>query len=554
MLQQITIHNYALISHLEISFPEGFSVITGETGSGKSIILGALSLILGQRVDSKYIKQGENKCVIEGIFNISSYHLESLFKEHDLEYDPEQCILRREIWDSGKSRAFINDSPVNLNELKELGAILIDIHSQHQNLLLKDNKFQLNVLDTLGENKNIKQQYIQSFTTYISLKKDLEELKNKAIAFRKEEDYLRHQYIQLEEAGLKPNEQEEIESELQLLSHVEEIKTGLYKLEQGFSNDTTGVIYTLKELLSVAESLQKIYPNANEFAERIETAYIDLKELNYSIASAQDKLEFDPDRYRELSERLDLIYSLQQKHQLNTNIELIALRDELKNKLDEIDNYDEDIVRIEKEVQSAYSSTLKKAEDLSGKRKKAALLLKEKLTSFVQKLGMPNINFEVELKPKQTPDPTGIDQVEYLFSSSKNGFLKPISQIASGGEISRLMLGIKTLIAGTGTLPTIILDEIDTGVSGEIASKMGEIMHEMGKTMQVITISHLPQIAAQGKAQYKVYKEDSEQSTETYIRLLNEEERITEIAQMLSGSTLTEAAINNAKELLKQKK
>lgn len=554
MLKTLSIRNYALIAHLEIDFPNGFSVITGETGSGKSIILGALSLILGQRADSKYIKQGQSKCIIEGVFNISPYHIESFFSERDLDYDTNQCILRREIGDSGKSRAFINDSPVSLNDLKELGSFLIDIHSQHQNLLLKDNRFQLNVLDIIAGNKDFRDLYNKEYTRYTSVKKQLRELKDKAVDYSKEEDYLRYQFNQLDEASLKEEEQEHTEKEVQVLSHTEEIKSSLYKLAEGLSNDNTGIIHRLKDLLSIAQSLDKIYPEAKEYAERIETAYIDLKELCYDISSRQDKLEYNPERLQELSERLDLIYSLQQKHQLQSVEELISLKEDLKQRLSKIDNCDEEIAQLEKEAQEAFVSMMDAAAKLSESRISSAILLKEKLIRYVQDLGMPNINFEAALHRKENPDPTGIDQVEYLFSSAKNGILKPIAEIASGGEISRLMLSIKALISGTAALPTIILDEIDTGVSGEMASKMGSIMHEMSQTMQVIAISHLPQIAAQGDAQYKVYKDDTGKHTETHICRLSGEERVVEIAQMLSGSEISLAAIENAKELLKQKK
>jgi DNA repair protein RecN (Recombination protein N) len=553
MLQSLTIKNYALISNLEISFPAGFSVVTGETGAGKSIILGALSLILGQRADAKAIRQGADKCLIDGIFDISSYQLDSFFKEKDLEYDPKFCILRREIWSSGKSRAFINDSPVGLNDLRELGAFLIDIHSQHQNLLLADNHFQMQVLDVLAQNRNLKNEYLTTYKNYVSISRQLSELKEKIKLQQAEEDYIRFQFNQLELAKLQAGEQTALEEEQETLSHVEEIKSGFYRLGQLLSGDGNGIVANLKEALNTIQSLQKIYSASDEISERLRSAYLDLNDLAPEIESRQERLEYRPERLQEVANRLDLIYSLQQKHHLNSIEELIDLRDRLDNQIREIDHSGEIVDNLEKELVEIYPQLLQTAGSLSKSRKKAAGILEKQLVEKISILGMPHIRFSVAMSAKSQPDFTGLDEITYLFSANKNGELKSVSQTASGGEISRLMLTIKALISGAMALPSIIFDEIDTGVSGEIADKMGDIMHNMGTKMQVIAITHLPQIAAKGESQFLVYKDENKASAETCIRLLTGDERIREIAQMLSGAKLTEAAIENAKELLKNK-
>jgi DNA repair protein RecN (Recombination protein N) len=551
MLKSLTIQNYALISRLEIEFSKGFSVITGETGAGKSIIIGALSLILGQRADAKSIKQGEDKCSIEGLFDISSYKLETFFRERDLDYDATHCILRREIWSSGKSRAFINDTPTSLNDLKDLGVFLIDIHSQHQNLLLGDNRFQLQVLDVLAGNKELLNVYKNEYRNFLSLRKQLQDLKEKAGTQASEQDYLRFLFQQLNEAQLKDNEQSQLEDELKTLSHIEEIKNGLYTIESLLSDDNKGVVPSLKESLNTANSLKKKYLFADQMAERLETVYWELKDLLSDVGSRQEKLELDPERLQCVNERLDLLYSLQHKHKADSVEELIALRNRLNAQLQEIENYDEEIDRMQKQLDKAQNLILRLSGDLSDTRKKAAVLLEEQLIKNVNLLGMPYMRFSCRMSKKEFPDFDGMDEVNFLFSANKHGDLKMVAQTASGGEISRLMLGIKALIAGATALPTIIFDEIDTGVSGEIADKMGNIMSRIGEVMQVVAITHLPQIAAKGDSQFFVYKEEKNNFMETNIRLLSKEERVKEIAQMLSGSKLTQAAIENAKELLK---
>lgn len=553
MLKSLTIQNYALISHLNIDFNKGFSVITGETGAGKSIIIGALSLILGQRADIKSIKQGTDKCFIEGIFDISSYKMDEFFDEKELEYDANNCILRREIYSSGKSRAFINDSPVTLNDLKELASRLIDIHSQHQNLLLGDTEFQLQVIDILARNKKLKEEYRQVYSEYLFLSHQLSELKEKAQKHSVEQDYLQFQFHQLNEAHLQPEEQSKLEEDAEVLSHIEEIKTGLYSIGQYFSDEEKGIIFSLKSCMNIAQSLEKIFPSSSEIAERLQSTYIDLKDLSFEINKKYDNLELDPERLQWINDRLNLIYSLQQKHNLSSVEELITLREDLNQQLNAIENYEEEIKNSEKKLLLQRKEIFSKAQELSETRKKAIIPFEKELINTVRVLGMPALKFTCELKEKEFPDSNGLDKINFLFSANQSEELKPISQTASGGEISRLMLGIKALIAGATTLPTIIFDEIDTGVSGEIADKMGVIMQQMGKVMQVISITHLPQIAAKGDSHLFVYKEDKENNTETGIRLLSEETRVKEIACMLSGSKLTDAAIENAKELLKQK-
>jgi DNA repair protein RecN (Recombination protein N) len=551
MLQKLTIKNYALISNLEIDFPSGFSVITGETGAGKSIILGALGLILGQRADSKSIRQGEEKCLIEGVFDISNYNIEAFFRENDLEYDAKNCILRREIWTSGKSRAFINDSPANLNNLKDLGYFLIDIHSQHQNLMLSDGHFQLQILDLLAGNAVLRKEYSSSYQKLVNITKQVAELKADIARKQKEEDYIRFQFGQLSDAELQEGEQTALEEESETLSHIEEIKSGLFKIGSLIANDETGVLSALKDALNTAQTLKKIYAHSEDIFDRIQTAYLDLKDLSPDIENRQESLEFSPDRMRKVTERLDLLYSLEKKHNADSVETLIELRNTLSDQLSDISHSGESLDKLETELKKIDSETEKLADALSLTRKKASSILEKRLIEQVSPLGIPNMQFLVDISRKNHFDATGKDNVSFLFSANKNIEPHSVSQIASGGEISRLMLGLKYLVAGATSLPSIIFDEIDTGVSGEIADKMGNILHEMGAKMQVIAISHLPQIAAKGETQYLVYKDENKESAETRIRRLTTEERIIEIAKILSGEKLTEAAIENAKTLLK---
>ena len=552
MLKSLFIQNFVLIDSLDIQFEKGFSVITGETGAGKSIILGALSLVLGQRADGKSIKKDADKCVIEAVFDIRQYSLEPFFLSNDLEYDAESCILRRELYASGKSRAFVNDSPVSLAIMKELGTKLIDIHSQHQNLLLGDNRFQLRVVDVMAENEILLILYRKEYSRYQALKKELKELKEKAAQTKQEEDYIRFQLDQLEEAHLSAGEQEELEQEQETLSHAEEIKGTLYKVSQLLDGEEMGGVQLIKEAYSAADSLERYFPRAKEIGERLRSAYIDLNDLVSEIEMLKDDVEFNPERLDFVNERLNTIYSLQQKHHLNTVDELLQLQAQYEQQLNDINSFDEQIADLQRQLDASYRELLQQAAVLSGQRKIASEGLAKQLVQMVMPLGMPNVRFRVDITPREEPDSDGMDEVCFLFSANKSGELQPVAQTASGGEISRLMLCIKAMIAGFTALPTIIFDEVDTGVSGDIADKMGNIMHDLGTKMQVFAITHLPQIAAKGQAHYFVYKTDVDDRTVTRIKRLDDDERVREVARMLSGASLTEASLANAKDLLRQ--
>ena len=552
MLKSLFIQNFVLIDSLDIQFEKGFSVITGETGAGKSIILGALSLVLGQRADGKSIKKDADKCVIEAVFDIRQYSLEPFFLSNDLEYDAESCILRRELYASGKSRAFVNDSPVSLAIMKELGTKLIDIHSQHQNLLLGDNRFQLRVVDVMAENEILLILYRKEYSRYQALKKELKELKEKAAQTKQEEDYIRFQLDQLEEAHLSAGEQEELEQEQETLSHAEEIKGTLYKVSQLLDGEEMGGVQLIKEAYSAADSLERYFPRAKEIGERLRSAYIDLNDLVSEIEMLKDDVEFNPERLDFVNERLNTIYSLQQKHHLNTVDELLQLQAQYEQQLNDINSFDEQIADLQRQLDASYRELLQQAAVLSGQRKIASEALAKQLVQMVMPLGMPNVRFRVDITPREEPDSDGMDEVCFLFSANKSGELQPVAQTASGGEISRLMLCIKAMIAGFTALPTIIFDEVDTGVSGDIADKMGNIMHDLGTKMQVFAITHLPQIAAKGQAHYFVYKTDVDDRTVTRIKRLDDDERVREVARMLSGASLTEASLANAKDLLRQ--
>ena len=551
MLQSIHIQNYALIEALDINFHPGFSVITGETGAGKSIILGAIGLLLGQRADIKAIKQGANKCIVEATFHIASYHLEPFFKEHDIEYDAEECILRRELYISGKSRAFINDTPATLAQMKELGEKLIDIHSQHQNLLLNHEGFQLDILDILSQNEKELDTYKSLYRNYKQISQELEIFKAEAEKNRLDEDYIQFQLEQLEEAKLQEGEQVGLEQEAETLSHAEDIKAALYKVEQFMTSGETDLLSATKECIQTLNSLSRVYAPSQEWTNRLESCYIELKDLSHEVADAAEEVEFNPTRLDYVNERLNLIYSLQQKHHVQTVEELITLTHEYRDKLDSITSFDDRIAELTNQKSSIYKEVIKQASVLTKLRTLAAKEVEMQMQELLIPLGMPNIRFSVKLDVRKEPDHKGMDSVAFLFSANKNGTLQNVASIASGGEIARVMLSLKAMIAGAVKLPTIIFDEIDTGVSGSIAEKMALIMQEMGKAnRQVISITHLPQIAAKGETHYKVYKEDTDETTNSHIRQLSEEERINEIANMLSGATLTEAALSNAKALL----
>lgn len=550
MLRSLYIQNYALIEKLDISFETGFSVITGETGAGKSIILGAIGLLLGQRADVKAIRRGASKCIIEARFDISAYDMRSFFEDNELEYDDE-CILRREVQASGKSRAFINDTPVSLAQIKELGEQLIDVHSQHQNLLLNKEGFQLNVLDILAHDDAELEKYHVRYAEWKQTERELEELVLQAEKSRADEEYIRFQLEQFEDANLSEGEQEELEQEAETLNHAEEIKAGLYRVEQVLASDEGGLLSSLKDSLNTLNSLQRVYQPAKELSERMESAYIELKDISHEVSSQSDSVEFNPVRLDEVNERLNLIYSLQQKHRVQTLDELIALTEEYRGKLSDITSYDDRIAELTGRKDEQYKQVKQQAALLTKARTKAAREVEKQLAARLVPLGMPNVRFQVEIGLKKEPGLQGEDTVNFLFSANKNGMLQSISSVASGGEIARVMLSIKAMIAGAVKLPTIVFDEIDTGVSGEIADRMADMMQEMGEqNRQVISITHLPQIAARGRAHYKVYKKDNDTETNSHIRRLTNEERVEEIAHMLSGATLTEAALSNAKALL----
>lgn len=552
MLKSLYIKNYALIDLLDIQFEKGFSVITGETGAGKSIILGAIGLLLGQRADSKSIKGDNSKCIIEARFDLSAYHLDDFFERNDLEFDGKECIIRREVTASGKSRAFINDTPASVAQLKELGEMLIDIHSQHQNLMLSKENFQLNVIDILAGDKAELDSYKSLYQSYRQHAKALEKALEEAEKARDEEDYLRFQLEQLEKADLKANEQENLEQEAETLSHAEEIKQALFQTDDLLNNDQNGILGAVKEGAQLLSHISRVYQPAQELAERMESCYIEMKDLAGGISSETDRIEFDPERLNFVNERLNTIYSLQQKHHVDSVDSLLEIQENFRQKLSLISHSEEHIEELKAAKEAVYQKLKEQAAILTDKRLRAAREAEEQMKEKLIPLGIPNVQFKVELTQREDPDETGMDRINFLFSANKNGALQPIAQVASGGEIARVMLSLKAMISGAVKLPTIIFDEIDTGVSGSIAEKMALIMQDMGAhNRQVISITHLPQIAARGTTHYKVYKEDNEKGTTSHIIRLNDAQRIEEIAHMLSGATLTDAAINNAKELLR---
>ncbi|MCE2615474.1 MAG: DNA repair protein RecN [Phocaeicola sp.] len=551
MLQSLYIQNYALIDILDISFTSGFSVITGETGAGKSIILGALGILLGQRADIKAIKSGESKCIVEANFKLANHFLKDFFLENDLEYDPEECILRREVYATGKSRAFINDSPVSLVQMRTLGEQLIDIHSQHKNLLLNHEEFQRGVLDILSRNEKELSVYRQLYKEYKHVSEELADFIEQAEKNKQDEDYLQFQLQQLDEAKLSEDEQDALQQEADVLSHTEDIKASLYKADQLMVSDEGGFLSEMRDCQQSLEDIKGLYPIAGQWIERINSSIIDLKDLQHDIRKEEEKIDFNPDRLNFVNERLNLIYSLEQKHRVNTVKELINIADEYRLQLKAITSSDDEIKELKEKKAAIYNKVLEQSEILSKERSKAARMVEKQMHEYLVPLGMQNIRFEVEMKKNKEPDINGLDCVNFLFSANKNTPLQNVSSIASGGEIARVMLSLKAMIAGAVQLPTIIFDEIDTGVSGSIADKMAEMMQNMGKNnRQVISITHLPQIAAKGTVHYKVYKEDTNTGTSSHIIRLTDEQRVTEIANMLSGVTMTEEALNNARALL----
>lgn len=551
MLKSILIDNYVLIKHLEIDFHKGFSVITGETGAGKSIILGAMNLLFGQRSDTKSIRQGAERCTIEGHFDISSYNLEKFFSDNDIEMDASDTILRRDLSSNGKSRAFINDIPVTLAQLKELASKLIDIHSQHQNLALGTQSFQTDLVDAIANNTICKDEYLNVYTEYSELKKELAELESQAATNSADLDYIRFQYDTLQQAKLVDGEQEELEEELEILEHAEDIKEQLYRASSLFDNDETGIIGDLKQALQALRQASKNYSGAEELAERTESALIEIKDIFSETDSAADSINFNPERLEQVNDRLDTIYTLEKKYKADSVADLIAIMEKYGKQLERVDSFDELIAELTKKINKAEKELKKAASELTATRKKAAVTIEKQISSMLVPLGIPNIQFKVDIQPKADYDETGFDDIRFMFSANKAVPVQELSAVASGGELSRVMLSVKSLLAGAKTLPTIIFDEIDTGVSGAIADKMAQMMQQMcADGHQVLAITHLPQIAACGDYHYKVYKEDDDDSTQTGIIKLNKEERITEIAQMMSGTTLSKAAIENAKSLI----
>ena len=550
MLRNLHIRNYALIEALDLEFSEGFSVITGETGAGKSILLGAIGLLTGQRAETAAIRTGAAKCVVEGTFDVAGYGLEELFEENEIEYDAE-CIVRREIAATGKSRAFINDTPVSLVILKQLGERLIDIHSQHQNLLLNSEDFQLGVLDTLSTDKTVKEQYAEAYRHFRAVSAELEKLRAQLTGDQGDEDYIRFQLQQFDEWRLQEGEQEELEQELEVLTHAEEIKESLYRISAALSGDEGGQTSALRSTTSALRSLINLYPAAEEWHERMESLYIELKDIASEVADAEERLTFDPDRQAWVEERLDTIYSAQQKHRVSSVAELLEIEQRFRDALDRIDESAERIAAMEQAKEAAYAALIEAGAKLTAQRSEVGVAFEKEIVTRLVELGMPNTRFAVTITPRRQPDATGVDSVAFLFSANKNAALQNIAEVASGGEISRIMLSLKSIIAAAKALPTLIFDEIDTGVSGTIAARMADIMADIaGHGRQVISITHLPQIAAKGAAHYKVYKEDTAEATVSHIRSLTTEERISELAQMMSAGTLTEAAINNAREML----
>ena len=556
MLKHLYIRNFALIKELDIDFLSGFSVITGETGAGKSIILGAINYLLGQRADIKSILPGTDKCTIEATFTTEGYNLKTLFEENDTDYDEHECIIRREFTTSGKSRAFVNDTPANLTFLKELGYQLIDIHSQHQNLLIAKEDFQLHILDVMGQNNMLLQEYQTCYEAYRQAEQELRNAKEILTQSRAEEDYLRFQLEQLEELNPKTGEDEELEEEQNELSHAEEIKSVLYKADSQFSNDTEpgGVIELLKHISQGIQSLSRVYPAVEEYAERIDSALIELKDISSELSDLAEKVEYNPERLEEINNRLDQLYSLEKKHNVKSAAELEAFMLDVRKKLDVITNGEERIEELEKAVQDKHAKAITLAEKLSKSRATAAKEVEASISKMLTQLDIPNNKFEIKIEKNRQLTEKGADQVTFFFSANKNVDLRAISEVASGGEIARLMLALKAITSQRENLPTIIFDEIDTGVSGKVASSMANLMKEMtaNNKHQVIAITHLPQIASCGTTHYWVYKEDTEEQTYSHIRKLTQEERITEIAHMLSGNEISEAAILNAKQLLKQ--
>lgn len=550
MLKHLYISNYALIDELDIDFPAGFSVITGETGAGKSIILGALGMILGNRADIKAIKPGAKKCVIEAVFDVTGYGLEPLFADGDVDFDASECIVRRELSATGKSRSFVNDTPVALQFLRQLGDHLVDIHSQHQNLLLQKEDFQLSVVDIIAHDEKQKADYASAYADYRKAVAALDNLKERIEKTRQNEEFVRFQFNELQSAQLTDGMQEELEQESAALSHAEDIKTALFNANDILNADDAGVVGRVGEAADALHSIEGVYPKVKELAARLDTARIELADIAADVDNDSDNIEFDPARLFDVNAMLDKIYSLQQKHHVDNVPALIAIRDELGQQLESIDDSDTQLTDYQHRVDETAAAARRAATVLTGVRRKAAAKVEVAMKSRLVPLGMVNVRFKVDIQAKDLAA-DGADRVVFLFSANKSTELMPVAEVASGGEIARVMLSLKAMISGAVNLPTIIFDEIDTGVSGAIATKMALLMKEMADAgRQVVAITHLPQIAAMGEAHYKVEKEETDKGTISHMRRLDDKERLTAVAAMLSGDNITPAALENAKELL----
>jgi DNA repair protein RecN (Recombination protein N) len=549
MLKELNVENYALIDKLNISFPEGMSIITGETGAGKSILLGALALVLGERADSKMLKDTTRNCVVEGVFHIEGYGLESFLAENDIDYEPD-LIIRRTINPAGKSRSFVNDSPVNAAIIKDISHKLLDIHSQHQNLLLSSSKFQLSVVDAVTEFGGTKNEYLKYFNAYRSEEKKLDDLLARSAKAKADYDYIKFQFEQLQQANLKDGEQNDLEIEIQELSNIEELKSGYEKLTALLSNEEISVVNMLKEAENILNRLSKVHLSSNDLFIRLENTLVEVKDIAEEANRISDTLEINPERLATVENRLNTIYDLQQKHRVATVPELLEIQKKYGDSLTEIEDFDETISKTQKSVDFNLGKVKELAQQISGSRKKTVPLIEKHVSTMLKSLGMPNIVFKVELTYSEHFSSDGADNITFLFSANRDMPPREISKVASGGEMSRLMLSLKSLLVKGINLPTIIFDEIDAGVSGEVADKMGNIIKELSAKTQVINITHLPQIAAKGNTHYLVYKEDSETATHTKVRKLDNDARVIEIAKMLSGSKITDAAMEHAKDLI----
>ncbi len=550
MLAKLYVQNYALIKDLDVELENGLTIITGETGAGKTILLGALSLILGNRADSSVLLEKEEKCVVEGTFNIDGYDLGDFFSANELDYEP-VTIMRREINPAGKSRAFINDTPVTISLLKDLGDRLIDIHSQHQTLMLHDNAFQLNVLDSFAGTGKVTDEYRKVYRRYCSLKKEYDDAREKAEKNQSDLEYYSFQLNQLEEAKLAEDEQEGLEKEQELLTHTEEIKSALSTSSELFSSDTGSILILLREVRQNLAKIKEFLPQGEEILSRADSSYIEINDLSNEIGKIAATIDADPRRLAQVNERLDAIYSLMQKHRVTSVKDLITKREEIKKIVRSIVGSDERLTELESLLRKDTEELIRLSGEISGKRKGVVQNVEKKITDLLRQLGMPNAKFRIEISELPDFTATGTDHADFLFSANKQVEPENLAKTASGGELSRVMLSLKSLLARNISLPTIIFDEIDSGVSGEVADKVGQILAGMGKYMQVINITHLPQVAARGMKHYHVYKDDTGDSTITRIRLLSSKERVVEVARLLSGSEITPVAMKNAEELIK---